>query len=116
MVLSFGGGGGGGPSAEKQRKADEAARKQEMAFAKMLAQFSKPIHTPAFNVPAAPKPVVIPPAPTRSSSDIADAEAESRKAAAKRYGYLRTTYAGSTGGYMATPLGSSNTGGAAVLG
>lgn len=114
MVLSFGG--GGGPSESEKRKAEEDARRQEMAFAKMMREFSKPIRTPSFAVPAAPPPVKIPAAPTRSSSDIGDAEAEARKSAAKRYGFLRTSYAGSTGGYMATPLGSSNAGGAAVLG
>ena len=89
---------------------------QDRAFQKMLAQMSKPVHMPAFEVPAAPKPVVIPPPPTQSQTDIEDAQYEARKAAGRRYGFLKTTHAGSTGGYMATPLGSSNSGGTATLG
>ena len=113
-VLEFGG--GGGPSAAEQEKARKQQEAQDKAFQKMLAQMSRPVQLPAFSVPAAPKPVAIPPPPTQQRADIEDAQYEARRAAAKRYGFMKTTYAGSTGGYMATPLGSSNAGGAAVLG
>ena len=114
-VLHFGGG-PSCPSPEEIKKQEKAQRQQEMAMQKMLAQMSKPVRMPEFSIPAPPKPVPVAPAPTQSSSDIEDASAEARRAAARRYGFLKTRFAGSTGGYMATPLGSSNAGGAAVLG
>lgn len=114
-VLCFGGG-PSGPSPEEVKKQEKAQREQERAMARMYAQMSKPVRMPEFSIPAAPAPIKIPPPPTQSASDIEDAAYAARKASANKYGFLRTTYAGSTGGWSSTPLGSSNAGGAAALG
>lgn len=99
--------GGGVP---KQSKSDlRRQQKQDAMFAEMMSQGSK-IKAPEMPViPAAPKPEPVPPAPTASSADVEDAKAEQRRNAAKRYGLLKTTNAGATGGYAgATPMGGSN--------
>jgi type IV secretory pathway VirB10-like protein len=104
------GGGYSGPS--KKEKA--AQRKQDQMFMKMMAQGSKGVEMPHMPViPPAPKPEPVPPPPSQSSADVEDAKSEARRSSAKRYGLLRTTHAGATGGYAGgTPMG----GGRSLLG
>jgi hypothetical protein len=103
------GGGGAPPKPSKKELADQ--RKQDAMFMKMMAGMSKQrVHVPqAPVIPPAPKPEPVPPPPTPSSADVEDAKKEARRAAAKRYGLLRTTNAGATGGYAGkTPMGGAS--------
>lgn len=94
-----------GQSAPKQTATQKKAELKNLELMeKMLNQ--KPEKMPEINIPPAPEPVAIPPAPSQSSADVEDADQEARRAAGKRYGLLRTTYAGATGGYGGSkPLG-----------
>lgn len=107
----------GGASIPKPTKKElEAQKKQEKQFAQMMRQMSRPIPMPEMpTIPLIPPPVEVPPPPpaSQSSSDIEDAEQEARRQSGRRYGFLKTTHAGNTGGYMsssgATPLGGGRT-------
>ena len=111
LVRLHKGGGYSGPS----KKEKQAERKQNEMFMKMMAEGSKQkMEVPQMPaIPPAPKPEPVPPPPSQSSSDVEDTKMESRRSAAKRYGLLRTTYAGATGGYGGgVPMG----GGRSLLG
>lgn len=88
--------------------------KQQAALLKQMSSQSQ-IQMP--EMPNIPPPTPIAPPPTPQANDVGQAEQEAQSAAAKRYGFLRTTYAGGTGGYMGSPLGGGgNSGGKQALG
>lgn len=96
-----------GQSAPKQTAGQKKSEELNMQLMqKMLSQ--KPEKMPNISIPPAPPPVDIPPAPSQSSADVEDADQEARRAAGKRYGLLKTTYAGATGGYGGSkPMGGA---------
>jgi hypothetical protein len=105
--LHKGGGGPKGPSKEELRR----QREQDKQFAAMMKSMSsQKVEIPPMPViPPAPKPEPVPPPPTPSSADVEDQKHQQRRNAAKRYGLLRTTNAGATGGYAgSTPMGGNS--------
>lgn len=98
-----------GQSAPKQTASQKKAEQQQAKMMQqMLKQSSKPIETPSFTMPEIPAPIPIPPSPSQSSADVEDADQEAKRAAGKKYGLLKTTYAGATGGYGGgKPMGGS---------
>jgi hypothetical protein len=92
----------------KLQKQQLKQQQRQEAMMEKQAQEMANIQMPA--IPAAPAPVTTPPPPTQMSADIQVAEDQARRAAANRYGFMRTTYAGNTGGYMGSPLGNSGNG------
>lgn len=106
--------GGGGYKPSKKELADQ--RRQDREFQRLMAQSSR-VRIPEMPaIPPAPKPEPVPPAPTPSSADVEDQKQEARRASARRYGFLKTTNAGATGGYAgAVPLGGGG-GGRSLLG
>lgn len=72
---------------------------------RMMQQGQRSPEMPSVEIPEAPAPVPAPPPPSTSSADVEDAAAEARRASSRRYGLLKTTYAGDTGGYGAAPMG-----------
>lgn len=87
-----------GQSAPKQTAAQKKAEQLNIEMMQKMLKQKQP-EMPHINIPPAPEPVDIPPAPSQSSADIEDAAQEARRNAGKRYGLLRTTHAGNTGGY-----------------
>lgn len=96
-----------GQSAPKQTATQKKAELKNLELMeKMLNQ--KPEKMPSINIPPPPDPIAIPPTPSQSSADVEDADQEARRAAGKRYGLLKTTYAGNTGGYGGSkPMGGA---------
>ena len=107
----------GGPSAAQIKAQQNAAKKQEMQMAKMLAQqaAASAKALKSLEVPAV-KPVKLEPAPptaTMTSGDQMAASMDASQQAGNRYGLTKTRVAGETGGYLGG--GSSALGGATLL-
>ena len=101
---------GGGAAKPSKAELKKQAR-QDAMYEKMMAGMSKQSRAeiPTVTIPPAPKPEPIPPAPTPSSADAEDMKQQTRRTNAKRYGLLRTTNAGATGGYAgSTPMGGNS--------
>lgn len=100
-------GGGGAPQMTEAEKRKQ--HQMELAQKHQMASMSAGIKMPDIKIPDPPAPVTIPPPASQSSADVEDAQTEARKASAKKYGLMKTTYAGNTGGYggfMGSPLGA----------
>jgi hypothetical protein len=96
----------GGSPPQPTKKEKERQRKNEEMMLKLMQQ-SANVEMPHMpEIPPYPAPMDTPPPPSQSSADVEDAQQESRRQAGRRFGLLKTTYAGNTGGYGSqTPLG-----------
>jgi hypothetical protein len=99
-------GGGAPPQPTKAEK--ERQRKNEEMMLKMMQQSANAKMPEMPAMPAIPPAVDTPPPPSQSSADIEDAQQEAMRQSGRRYGLLKTTYAGNTGGYGGSvPMGGA---------